>query len=49
MKLKYLFLILIFSSFIISPVGVIDLNNLFDYENLEIPTYINKNNTTTGI
>ncbi len=48
MKLKYFFLVLILSSFIISPSGIIDLNDLFDYENLEVPSYINKDNTTTG-
>jgi len=48
MKLKYFILVLLFSGFVISPVGIIDLNDLFDYENLEIPAYITKNNTTTG-
>lgn len=48
MKLKYFFLVLILSSFVISPSGIIDLNDLFDYENTYVPAYINKDNTTTG-
>lgn len=28
--------------------GVIDLNNVFDYENQYVPAYISKDNTTTG-
>lgn len=48
MKLKYLILILLFSSFIIFPSGIIDLNDVYDYENIEVPDYIVKHNTTTG-
>ncbi len=48
MKIKYFFLVLLFSSFVIFPDGIIDLNNLFDYENSYTPTYIVKDNTTTG-
>ena len=48
MQLKYFILILLFSSFIIFPSGIIDLNDVYDYENIEVPDYITKHNTTTG-
>lgn len=48
MKKQYLILLsLTLLSFMLIP-GVLDLNDVFDYENLPTPNYINKNNTTTG-
>lgn len=49
MKLNYLIIAILVSSFMAVPnTGVIDLNDVFDYENQSVPNYITKDNTTTG-